>query len=84
MKDGGPAYPRPTTGWKDAMWDEGAAGMTLLQHYAGLAMQAIITNDRVLCKTLKYSDDSQESVAHGAFEQAQAMIEAEEKLREAE
>lgn len=75
MKDGGPAFPRANT--LDQM------GMTLLQHYAGLAMQATIIG--VVTNTAFPVEHSHpRAIAETAFGQAVAMLEVEEKLREGE
>ena len=66
MKDGGPAYPQPN-GWQNIE----APGMTLLQHYAGLAMQEMIGLKQVIHPY---------ELAMAALEQAQYMIDAQIKV----
>ena len=58
--------------------------MTLLQHYAGLAMQGIMAANPILenREPLNYGNEGhREAIARTSFQMAQAMIEAEAKLR---
>ena len=76
FNDGGLIYPRQVlVGPDGTIRGYSNPGMTLLQHYAGLAMQGLLI-----------ADDSAalEAIASMALKQAQAMIEAEAKLREVE
>ena len=42
VKDGGPAYPRPFSITESFTWHDAQDGMSLRDHYAGLAMQAML------------------------------------------
>ena len=76
MKDGGPIYPVPhrLTSGRNLLYH--SEGMTLLQHYAGLAMQAIIISERV---NVQEDETQNEGVARTAFGVAQAMLKAQEE-----
>jgi hypothetical protein len=69
IKDGGPAFPVPDI-------DGGAVerGMTLRDHFAGLAMQAL------LARTTYHIEDEPRDIAEDAYCYADAML----KAREAE
>ena len=75
FNDGGLIYPRQVVVGPDGtIRGHSNPGMTLLQHYAGLAMMGMFTDSKC--------DLSNAAIAGIAFAQAQAMIEAEAKLRE--
>ena len=71
MKDGGPIYPVPhrLTSGRNLLYH--SEGMTLLQHYAGLAMQEMIGLKREIHPY---------ELAMAALEKAQYMIDAQIKV----
>ena len=99
MKDGGPAHPimtfqrNPDDSWERIVVEN---GMTLLQHYAGLAMQELLNLllgtsagmtvhydaklKAITGFTAEGIDEMFDVVARLSYQQAQAMIEAGEKL----
>lgn len=60
---GGPAFPDPQENWR------GEKGMTLRDHFAGLAMQAIVSNSAEV-------NPAFDAVAEDAYMQADAMLKA--------
>ncbi len=89
INTGGPAYPQPIHGAENmghqTPREHGLGGMTLLQHYAGLAMQSIIIAIGIAdsTKEIPLKVKSYEYTAKWAFGQAQAMIKVEKELQEA-
>lgn len=69
-KTGGPAFPvkTPTPGYN---FETVHQGMTLRDHFAGLAMQAMVANGGSL--------GSSEGLARGAYVYADAMLKAREQ-----
>ena len=81
-----PKSPRPPApeGCLEYHLDSPLPRMTLLQHYAGLAMQGIMAANPILenREPLNYGNEGhREAIARTSFQMAQAMIEAEAKLR---
>ena len=79
-KTGGPAYPANMIGCKMSEWESDAIfkyagpypGMTLLDHFAGLAMQALIA--KLPIELTNTGDDKFRLTAAGAYAYAAAMI----------
>lgn len=85
MKDGGPAYPGKIATKELYLGTDGfriSSGMTLLQHYAGLAMLALvsdpITGEAARRVANREGMTTNEYIGLTAFELARAMIEAEQ------
>lgn len=77
-KSGGQAYPRITSSHRtgdalDSVDYGGEGGMTLRQHHAALAMQALIARTPLLAGLVE------KTIAHQAFLMADAMISTGEK-----
>jgi hypothetical protein len=70
IKDGGPAFPTQI----DNYANYGTQGMTLRDHFAGLAMQALIA------RATYHIEDETRDVSEVAYKYADAML----KAREAE
>ena len=76
IDDGGFAYPSGTQQIGEHAHDPMYAGMTIRDHFAGLAMQGIISKCKY--KKAKVNNGSQRElkIARGAYSYADAMIEA--------
>ena len=80
IDDGGPAFPRPIGEYNDSgvgEWNRAQRGMTLRQHYAGLAMQGMAAGS-YWCENFNSARDM-EPVALVALMMADALIAAERK-----
>jgi hypothetical protein len=76
IKDGGRAYPQylPNVSRFGTAHPEYSGGMTLRDHFAGLAMQGLIA------RTTYHIEDAPRDIAEEAYDYADAML----KAREAE
>ena len=84
MKDGGPAFPVPVS---EEILPIAIGGMSLRDWFAGMAMNALIsdagTNLRIMAKFVDSSFPMSDAVALQAFHIADAMITEREKREKA-
>ena len=70
MTDGGPAFPRPYSKRKSALYKPenytSQAGMTLRQWYAGMALQGMLAKEETAGTFIQFAKD--------AFDHADAML----------
>ena len=75
--DGGPVFSGQQDMCPDGDWNQTwDPGMSLLEHYAGLAMQGMLTNPG-------YNEDGYAAMTKKAFKLAEAMVAEAEKRRNA-
>ena len=83
IKDGGPAYPVPDLHMPDGQIQFGSYGMSLRDHFAGLAMQGILSAPIEIQKAwIELSQENgvaqQDAISGAAYEYADAMLRSRE------
>jgi hypothetical protein len=72
--DGGPAFPVPDSHYANGQVQYGTCGMSLRQHFAGLAMAALLSREDTIANGAE--ELVHRELARLAYQQADAMIAA--------